>query len=425
MQEAGSVRVFEEIDTCHSSEIERQSLQALLLEYLVQDLQEQSLKKKVLRGNWGIAKDKASIHASMEKVQSYEEAFAKIQTATGITDIDELVTTFINAEDQNFALFNYVNEQTNEIEKLEEQVQALQDEQAKYTQESGDDVNQHKLILLDLESKLATTEANASKYESKCEEYQAVIDSLKKAIASAFTKTQCERASSEIFADSSVTEANMLSYLAIIEEQCNTIIKDYVAVKARQHKQTSAEAADVAGARAPRRPVAERPAQQLRVPRAGHFAARVVQGLEQELRLGTRVQQPRPVRVRHRPHQMVDADGRLRREARRADALVELARGRVEDLAQRGEGLVADGAGEVGEGDDPHRVAGDARQARVAEVARRLHLRQALALLGEQGGNLGVLGLGVGERLPLRRHHLGDAVVHLHRAHPALSLIHI
>jgi membrane carboxypeptidase/penicillin-binding protein PbpC len=30
--------------------------------------------------------------------------------ATGITDIDELVTTFINAEDENFRLFNYVNE---------------------------------------------------------------------------------------------------------------------------------------------------------------------------------------------------------------------------------------------------------------------------------------------------------------------------
>ena len=84
--------------------------------------QEASLKKKVLRGNWGIAKDKASIHASMEKVQSYEEAFAKIQAATGISDIDELVTTFINAEDQNFALFNYVNELNGECEKLEEQV---------------------------------------------------------------------------------------------------------------------------------------------------------------------------------------------------------------------------------------------------------------------------------------------------------------
>ena len=80
--------------------------------------QEQSLKKKVLRGNWGIAKDRASIHASMEKVQSYEEAFARIQAATGISDIDELVTTFINAEDQNFALFNYVNVRTARVTRV-------------------------------------------------------------------------------------------------------------------------------------------------------------------------------------------------------------------------------------------------------------------------------------------------------------------
>jgi hypothetical protein len=65
---------------------------------------------QVIRGNWNIAKDKVAQAVSMEKVQSYGEAFAKIQEATGITDIDELVTTFINAEDQNFSLFNYVNE---------------------------------------------------------------------------------------------------------------------------------------------------------------------------------------------------------------------------------------------------------------------------------------------------------------------------
>ena len=32
--------------------------------------EEQKLKKKVLKGNWGIAKDKASIHASMEKARA-------------------------------------------------------------------------------------------------------------------------------------------------------------------------------------------------------------------------------------------------------------------------------------------------------------------------------------------------------------------
>ena len=73
----------------------------------------------MLRGNWGIAKDKASIHASMEKVQSYEEAFQQIQKATGIADIDELVTKFVEAEDKNFSLFNFVNELNSEIERLE------------------------------------------------------------------------------------------------------------------------------------------------------------------------------------------------------------------------------------------------------------------------------------------------------------------
>ena len=208
-------------------------------------------KKPKNKNASAMSKEKLELQVGEERVQNFEEAFNRIKAATGISAIDELVRMFIKNEDQNFSLFNYVNEQTNEIEKLEEQVQLLQDEQAKYTQESGDDVNQHKLILLDLESKLAQTEAQAGKYEQKCEEYQAVIDNLKKAIASAFTKTQCERATSEIFADSAVTEANMLQYLAIIEEQCNTIIKDYVGVKARHAKQTSAENADQSTQAAP------------------------------------------------------------------------------------------------------------------------------------------------------------------------------
>lgn len=39
-------------------------------------------------------------------------------------------------EDQNFSLFNYVNEQQNEVEKLEEQLQQLEEEEKKFTQVS-------------------------------------------------------------------------------------------------------------------------------------------------------------------------------------------------------------------------------------------------------------------------------------------------
>ena len=63
-----------------------------------------------------------------EKVQMYTQAFEKIQQATGIEEIDQLVHTFITAEDQNYTLFNYVNEVNNEIEKLEDQITAIRGE---------------------------------------------------------------------------------------------------------------------------------------------------------------------------------------------------------------------------------------------------------------------------------------------------------
>jgi hypothetical protein len=109
------------------------------------------------RGAWGSSSN-LSIGGSdgqpFERIQNFEEAFNKIKAATGITDIEELVKSFIKNEDHNFSLFNYVNEQNNEVEKLEEQIQLLREEERKYAQESGDDVHQHKQILKELESKL-------------------------------------------------------------------------------------------------------------------------------------------------------------------------------------------------------------------------------------------------------------------------------
>lgn len=116
--------------------------------------EEARLKKKVARGAWGIARDKAHIHLSQEKIQSYEEAFNRIQEATGIQDIDELVDKFIQAEDKNFSLFNYVNELNAEIEKLESQIGNVKAEIEKYKGQGVNTDNQRKKILRDLENRL-------------------------------------------------------------------------------------------------------------------------------------------------------------------------------------------------------------------------------------------------------------------------------
>lgn len=192
--------------------------------------EEEELKRKVTKGVWGIAKDKATVQVAELKVQSYEEAFNKIKAATGITDIDKLVSTFIENEEQNFSLFNFVNEQNNEIEKLEEQIQQLREEEVKYTQESGEDIHQHKQLLSDLEKKLQITETSAEKYEKKYQEALRTVNALKTGIQNIFVKAGCEKSAlAELLSDAVVTEANIMQFLGIIEQRTNEILQMWAA----------------------------------------------------------------------------------------------------------------------------------------------------------------------------------------------------
>ena len=54
-------------------------------------------------------------------VQIIEDAFEQIKDATGISSTEEIVTTFIKAEEQNISLFNYVNVLNSEIDLIDEQ----------------------------------------------------------------------------------------------------------------------------------------------------------------------------------------------------------------------------------------------------------------------------------------------------------------
>ena len=102
------------------------------------------------------------------------------------------VQAFINAEDQNFSLFNYVNDLSSDIERVEDSI-AQVSRQISECKGQGTSClcgpnnlchrplisaagpspdHQRKQMLEDLEGKLSKTEGKASYYEEK---YQAVI----------------------------------------------------------------------------------------------------------------------------------------------------------------------------------------------------------------------------------------------------------
>jgi chromosome segregation ATPase len=221
---------------------QREKLHELKGEFKADD--EERLRKKIIKGNPEIAKHQKDQKASLERVHSYEEAFAKIQQATGIKDIDELVTTFIEAEDQNFALFNYVNELNAEVEKLEEQINEIKVEIEKYKGAGQSFDNQRKKILKDLEERLEKTEARAALHEQKADAAARTIAALKSGIQSVFEKIGCSAtALSDMLGNGGVTEGNMMQYLGIIEQRTNEILQMYAAVQMQQQGSTGEQAA--------------------------------------------------------------------------------------------------------------------------------------------------------------------------------------
>ena len=57
----------------------------------------------------------------IRNVKIIEDAFVTIKSETGISSTEEIVTTFIKAEEQNQNLFNYINTLASDIDMIEEQ----------------------------------------------------------------------------------------------------------------------------------------------------------------------------------------------------------------------------------------------------------------------------------------------------------------
>jgi len=56
----------------------------------------------------------------LRNVKVIEDAFEQIKESTGISSVEEIVTSFIKAEEQNYSLYNYVNMLSTETDQLEE-----------------------------------------------------------------------------------------------------------------------------------------------------------------------------------------------------------------------------------------------------------------------------------------------------------------
>eukprot|EP00242_Pyramimonas_sp_CCMP2087_P016393 CAMPEP_0198197548 /NCGR_PEP_ID=MMETSP1445-20131203/1131_1 /TAXON_ID=36898 /ORGANISM="Pyramimonas sp., Strain CCMP2087" /LENGTH=540 /DNA_ID=CAMNT_0043866861 /DNA_START=245 /DNA_END=1867 /DNA_ORIENTATION=- len=158
------------------------------------------------------------------KVSNYDEVFAKIQAATGIAEMDELVLSFIKAEDKNYSLFNFANELNQDIERLEEVVQQLQEDETTLKGEDavGDTTSKSRLKVL--QGKLTGAEGKTKMYNEKGESGQDTIEHLKAGIEAVLASLEIVPKDPDLLSEG-VTEQNLVVLLGLIEQRGNEIMQ--------------------------------------------------------------------------------------------------------------------------------------------------------------------------------------------------------
>jgi len=168
-------------------------------------------------------------------LNEYKKAFDDVREITGATEPDELIQQFVKMEDKNFALFNYVNEVNNQVQKHEDEIKLL-DRQITECFVESEELLREKSKTIETESaKLAVAEAAMTKSDSDLAETNDVMCRLKNGIKTIFSNIGCssESMAAHLGDQSNVTNVNVLQYLAEIEDKSNDLLQQFMLVNMR------------------------------------------------------------------------------------------------------------------------------------------------------------------------------------------------
>ncbi|XP_043282011.1 coiled-coil domain-containing protein 63 [Venturia canescens] len=171
------------------------------------------------------AKKEAERQAKKEEVRNkvavYTDILKRVKEFTGEEEIDKLTSHFVKQEEENFALFNYVNELNDELEGLQSRVAQLRsaiDEARALNVHRG---NQQAETLEKISKQLEEQTALADESEKSLAECNDVLEKLLKGIETLFKSVRCDNSPIlDLLGDNStVTMNNVMLYLGIIEKR--------------------------------------------------------------------------------------------------------------------------------------------------------------------------------------------------------------
>lgn len=194
--------------------------------------EEAALKERARSGERDLARARAAMTEAAERAGSYDSALRRVREATGIESVDELVASFVKGEEANFSLFNFIAEQSSEIERIEDAIADMRAEADVAASASGSRASTSRGVLRDLEGKLSASRAAVSKFEERCGTAQTRVDAVCAAVGRSYRRLECdERGMGALLAGATVTETNAISFLSVVEQRAAELIEAFMAGK--------------------------------------------------------------------------------------------------------------------------------------------------------------------------------------------------
>ncbi|XP_076861674.1 coiled-coil domain-containing protein 114 isoform X2 [Brachyhypopomus gauderio] len=159
-------------------------------------------------------------------VETLDDVFQRIQKVTGEEDLEKLVTRFLEVEDKNFALFNYVNEQNTQAEMIRDEINQIKEEMERLRVEGLRQAEEHHAARRQVEQQQREVETEALECESQASAISKVLDQIKTGVSRIFVQIHCERALVEDWLDSSsrIRDAGIMSCLSLVEQKASQLL---------------------------------------------------------------------------------------------------------------------------------------------------------------------------------------------------------
>jgi len=200
--------------------------------------QDIELNRKIVKGKWQLAKEKALSDLLQDQAQGFEEAFAKIQAATGYTRMEDFVSHFVQIEEHNFHRFKYLNSLIVDIEKISEEVAQLKKEAHTFSSESSLNDRGWEKVKRTTDERIQKLEEMSSEHEVKGDEMSDTLTQAYACVERMARMTHSKLDTNLLSSDEvSVSENTFLAWLAVVESKANELVMKF-SLQNRQQKTT-------------------------------------------------------------------------------------------------------------------------------------------------------------------------------------------